>query len=152
MSDQSRIALNKYFNITNPYVLCINETKKDMTNDLFDNYTVVSAFNGAMIIHSSLPYQRLYLLNFHFDSIWINFQAKKRLSLAPHIFNPTLLKKMQHFINSLGILKSYCVSNALDGQIFSLAITTPEMSLGGTTLVTYMEPSLKSTLEPILPS
>ena len=78
MSNHSQIALNKFINITNPYVLCINETKKDMTSDKFNNYTVVSAINeinsqgNAMLIHSSLPYLRIYdLETIHFDSIWI---------------------------------------------------------------------------------
>ena len=39
MSNHSQIALNKFINITNPYVLCINETEKDMTSDKFDKYT-----------------------------------------------------------------------------------------------------------------
>ena len=78
MSNHSQIALKKFINITNPYVLCINETKKVLTSDKFDNYTVVSAINGnnsqsvAMLIHSSLLYLRIYdLENIHFDSIWI---------------------------------------------------------------------------------
>ena len=101
MSNHSQIALNKFINITNPYVLCINETKKDMTSDKFYNYTVVSAINGnnsqgvAMLIHSSLPYLRIYdLENIHFDSIWIvTVLSGKKIVMAPHIFNPTLQKK-----------------------------------------------------------
>ena len=46
--------------------------KKDMTIDKFDIYTVVLAFNVAMLILSSLPYLRLYDLEItHFDNIWI---------------------------------------------------------------------------------
>ena len=78
MSNHSQIALNKFINFTNRHALCINETKKDMTCDEFDNYTVVSAINGnnsrgvAMLIHSSLPYLRIYDLEIiHFDSLWI---------------------------------------------------------------------------------
>ena len=33
-------------------------------------------------------------------------------------YNQPSPEKMQHFIDSLGILKSYCISNALDGGIF----------------------------------
>ena len=126
MSNHSQIALNKFINITNPYVLCINETKKDITSDKFDNYTVVSAINGnnsqgvAMLKHSSLPYLRIYdLENIHFDSIWIlTVLNGKKVVIGTAYIQPNSPEKMQHFINSLGILKSYCISKLLDGGIF----------------------------------
>ena len=126
MSNHSQIALNKFITITNPYVLCINETKKDMTSDKVDNYTVVSAINGnnsqgvAMLIHSSLPYLRIYdLENFHFDSIWnVTLLNGKKVVIGTAYIQLNSPEKKQHFINSLGILNSYCISNALDGGIF----------------------------------
>ena len=125
MSNHSQIALNKLINITIPYVLCINETKKGMTSDKIDNYTVVSAINGnnsqgvAMLIHSSLPFLRIHdLENIHFDSIWIVTVLYGKKVVIGTEYNQPSPEKMQHFIDSLGILKSYCISNALDGGIF----------------------------------
>ena len=120
MSNHSQIALNKFINIRNPYVLCINETRKDMTSDKFDNYTVVSAINGnnsqgvAMLIHSSPPDLRIYdLENIHFDSIWIvTVLNGKKVVIGTAYIQPNSPEKMQHFKKSLGILKSYCISNA----------------------------------------
>ena len=151
MSNHSQIALNKYINITNPCVLCINETKKDMTSDKFDNYTVVSSSNVAMLIHSSLPYLRIYdLENIHFDSIWIvTVLNGRKVVIGTAYIQPNSPEKMQHFINSLGILKSYCISNALDGGIFSGDCNARSVAWG-TTLLMYMEPSLKNTLVLIL--
>ena len=105
MSNHSQIALNKIINITNLYVLCINETKKDMTSDIFDNYTVLSAINGnnsqdvAMLIHSSLPYLRIYdLENIHFDSIWIVTVLNGKKSCHRHrIYSIQLSRKNATF-------------------------------------------------------
>ena len=159
MSNHSQIAPNNFINITNPYVLCINETKKDMTSDKFDNYTVVSAINGnnsqgvAMLINSSLPYLRIYdLENIHFDSSWIvTVLNGKKVVIGTAYIQPNSPEKMQHFINPLGILKSYCISNALDGGIF-IGDCNARNVAWVTTLIIYMEPSLKIRLELISPS
>ena len=153
MSNHSQIALNKINNITNPYVLCINEMKNDMTSDKFDNYTVVSAINGnnsqgvAMLIHSSLPYLRIYdLENIHFDSIWIvTVLNGKKVVIGTAYYQPNPPEKMQLFIESPGILKSYCISNALDGVIFIGDCNAPNVAwvdntdnLHGTLLEDYI--------------
>ena len=82
-----------------------------MTSDKFDNYTVVSAINGnnsqgvAMLIHSSLPYLRIYdLENIHFDSIWIvTVLNGKKFAIGNAYIQPNSPEKRQHFINSLVI-------------------------------------------------
>ena len=87
---------------------------------------VVSAINGnnsqgvAILKHSSFPYlQKYYIEKIHFDSIWIvTVLNGKNVVIGTAYIQSNSPEKLQHFINSLGILKSYCISNALVGGIF----------------------------------
>ena len=43
---------------------------------------------------------------------------EKKVVIVTAYIQPNSPEKLQHFINSLGILKSYCISNAINGGIF----------------------------------
>ena len=64
LSDHSKIALNQYLQQTKADIVFLNETKTQISANLFDNYTIVnymgeSSGGVAVLLKNHIPYSRL---------------------------------------------------------------------------------------------
>ena len=64
LSDHSKIDLNQYLQQTKADIVFLNETKTQISANLFDNYTTISSMGGssggvAVLLKHHIPYSRL---------------------------------------------------------------------------------------------
>ena len=125
LSDHSKIALNQYLQQTKADIVFLNETKTQISANLFDNYTTISSMGGssggvAVLLKHQIPYSRLNQLeDTSVDNIVLTDGLSRiKLVVSTAYVRPDDFEGLRSTIKVIQSCIMYVNKNCLNGAIF----------------------------------
>ena len=125
LSDHSEIALNQYLQQTKADIVFLNETKTQISANLFDNYTTISSMGGrsggvAVLLKHHIPYSRLNQLeDTSVDNVVLTVGLGEiRLVVSTAYVGPDDFEGLRSTIKIIQNCKTYVDKNCLNGALF----------------------------------
>ena len=125
LSDHSKIALNHYLQQTKADIVFLNETKTQISANLFDNYTTISSMGGnsggvAVLLKHHIPYSRPNQLeDTSVDNVVLTVELSGiKLIVSTAYVRPDDFEGLRSAIKVIQSCKTYADKNCLNGALF----------------------------------
>ena len=126
ISAAKQTLLNKYFNDLKPDFVALNETKRALPHDYFNNYRTFSqhqnTYSGGVSLSLPIEVSCCEISSFQrttFDSVWCLVHMQNlSFILSTAYVPPNAEEEVGDFILSLDEARQYCTANKLSGVIF----------------------------------
>ena len=125
LSDHSKIALNQYLQQTKADIVFLNETKTQISANLFDNYTTISSMGGnsgdvAVLLKHHIPFSRLNQLeDTSVDNVVLTVGLSGiKLIVSTAYVRPDDFEGLRSAIKVIQSCKTYVDKNCLNGALF----------------------------------
>ena len=119
LSDHSKIALNQYLQQTKADIVFLNETKTQISANLFDKNTTISSMGGssggvAVLLKHHIPYSRLNQL----EDTYIYGLSGIKLIVSTAYVRSDDFEGLRSAIKVIQSCKTYVDKNCLNGALF----------------------------------